>query len=107
MSSADTAPDRPVVFLTGANGFVGSHLSRALIGRGFRVRALIRPKADRSRLDGLDIEWIVGDLDDRHALRQGARDAQFVIHNAGRVRAPNSEAYHHANCVGTIKLLDA
>lgn len=97
----------PIVFLTGANGFVGSHLTRALIDRGFHVRVLIRPKADRSRLAGLELEWITGDLDDRHALRRGAEGAQYVIHNAGVVRAPTPEAYHHANCVGTIKLLDA
>ena len=107
MTPSGTASVREIVLLTGANGFVGSHLTRALIERGHRVRALIRPKADRSRLDGLEIDWVIGDLDDQQALRKGVNGAQFVIHNAGRVRAPNAEAYHHANCVGTINLLDA
>lgn len=107
MTAANSNPSRPIVFLTGANGFVGSHLSRALVEGGYHVRALIRPNADRSRLEGLELEWIVGDLDDHKALQLGARGADFVIHNAGRVRAPSAEAYHHANCVGTIKLLDA
>lgn len=107
MTSATDKSLRPIVFLTGANGFVGSHLSRDLIGRGYHVRALIRPSADRTRLNGLELEWVVGDLDNHHALVQGVRGAQFVIHNAGRVRAPDEAAYHHANCVGTIKLLDA
>ncbi len=107
MTAGDTAERRPIAFLTGANGFVGSHLTRALLDRGYHVRALIRPKADRSRLDGLSIEWIIGDLDDQQALRLGASGADYVIHNAGLVRAPNAAAYHHANCTGTIKLLDA
>lgn len=107
MASTRVTTDRPIVFLTGANGFVGSHLSRSLIDRGYHVRALVRPKADRSRLDGLPVEWVIGDLDDQKALRQGCSGAQYVIHNAGRVRAPSPEAYHHANCVGTIKLLEA
>lgn len=107
MTALNTGQTRPTVFLTGANGFVGSHLSRALLARGYLVRALIRPKADRSRLDGLEIEWVIGDLDDQSALRKGVTDADFVIHNAGRVRAPNAAAYHHANCIGTVKLLDA
>lgn len=105
-ADSDNSP-RPIVFLTGANGFVGSHLTRTLIERGYHVRALIRPKADRSRLNGLDVEWVVGDLDNHNALTQGVTGAQYVIHNAGRVRAPDEAAYHHANCVGTIKLLDA
>lgn len=107
MTFGDDSSSRRIVFLTGANGFVGSHLARTMIERGYHVRALIRPKADRSRLDGLDVEWVVGDLDNHHALTQGASGAQYVIHNAGRVRAPDEAAYHHANCVGTIKLLDA
>lgn len=107
MTSATDKNLRPIVFLTGANGFVGSNLTRDLIGRGYHVRALIRPRADRTRLDGLDVEWVEGDLDNHKALVQGVHGAQFVIHNAGRVRAPDEAAYHHANCVGTIKLLDA
>lgn len=107
MTPGTDSTSRPIVFLTGANGFVGSHLTRHLIGRGYHVRALIRPTADRTRLEGLQVEWIEGDLDNHKALVQGARGSQFVIHNAGRVRASDEAAYHHANCVGTIKLLDA
>lgn len=107
MSSGSTSSERPLVFLTGANGFVGSHLARALLHSGYRVRALTRPNADCSRIDGLDVECVVGDLDYKQALRQGVQGAKYIIHNAGRVRAPSREAYHHANCVGTIKLLDA
>ena len=107
MNTGDTESERRVVFLTGANGFVGSHIVRALLDRKYRIRALTRPKADCSRIEGLDVERVIGDLDDVRALREGVRGADFIIHNAGRVRAPSPEAYHHANCLGTIKLLDA
>ncbi len=107
MTADANRTSQPIVFLTGANGFVGSHLTRVLLEKGYHVRALIRPSADRSRLEGLDVEWVVGDLDNRRALQDGVSGVDFVIHNAGRVRAPDAAAYHHANCVGTIKLLDA
>lgn len=107
MTQSQTEANKPIVFLTGANGFVGSHLTRGLLERGYHVRALIRPKADRSRLGGLNVEWVIGDLDNQHALSEGTRGVSYIIHNAGLVRAPSPAAYHHANCVGTVKLLDA
>lgn len=97
----------PLVFMTGANGFVGSHLAHALAKRGHHVRALVRRMADRSRVDDLALEWIEGDLNDRAALARGCRGAQWVIHVAGRVKAPNLAAYRQANVAGTINLLDA
>jgi len=94
-------------FITGANGFVGSHVARALIGQGHHVRALVRPNADRSRVDDLDLEWVVGDLDAHDTLRHACAGARWVIHIAGRVKAPNLEAYRHANVTGTQNLLRA
>jgi uncharacterized protein YbjT (DUF2867 family) len=52
------APDR--VFLTGASGFVGAHVLRALLAAGYRVRALVRDES-RIAFDD-DVEWINGDL---------------------------------------------
>jgi nucleoside-diphosphate-sugar epimerase len=108
MDPAPISPSHPrQVFLTGANGFVGSHIARACLAAGHSLRALIRPTADRSRLDGLPIEWVVGDLDDQKALHRGADGVDWVIHNAGLVRAPNLAGYLHANTVGTQNLIDA
>ena len=108
MDPAPTSLTPPrVVFLTGANGFVGSHIARACLAAGHVLRVLIRPNADRSRLADAPVEWIVGDLDDHAALRKGAHGADWVIHNAGRVRAPNLAGYLHANATGTQNLIDA
>jgi len=100
-------PDLPAVFVTGANGFVGSHLARALRRVGHPVRALVRKGADRSRVNDLDIEWIEGDLNDREALARGCDGARWIIHVAGRIKAPDLAAYRVANVDGTVHLLDA
>jgi nucleoside-diphosphate-sugar epimerase len=100
-------PDSPAVFITGANGFVGSHLARALHRAGHPIRALIRRGADRSRVTDLDIEWIEGDLNDRLALARGCDGARWIIHVAGKIKAPDLAAYRAANVQGTINILDA
>ena len=98
--------DSSPVFITGANGFVGSHLARALSRAGHPVRALIRKGADRSRVSNLDLEWIEGDLNDREALARGCAGARRIFHVAGRIKAPDLAAYRVANVEGTINLLD-
>lgn len=100
-------PQGVTAFLTGANGFVGSHLARTLLAQGHHVRALIRPHANRSLVSDLDIEWITGDLDDRDALARGCEGATWVIHVAGRVKAPDADAFHHANHTGTVNLIES
>lgn len=100
-------PNRPIAFITGANGFVGSHLARALEYQGYPLRGLIRKGADRTRVADVNIEWIEGDLNDSAALYQGCKGAGLIFHVAGRVKAPNLAAYRMANVQGTINLLDA
>ncbi|HUU46853.1 MAG TPA: NAD-dependent epimerase/dehydratase family protein [Acidobacteriota bacterium] len=104
------SPDVPgakTVFVTGANGFVGSHLARSLVAAGHQVRALVRPQADRALVADLPIEWVGGDLDDRDALRAGCDGADWVAHVAGRVKAPDRQAFFHANETGTRNLLES
>lgn len=93
--------------MTGANGFVGSHLCRALIERGHPVRALIRRGADRERVANLPVEWIEGDLSDPSALARGCRGVRWIYHIAGRVKAPSLEEYRKANADGTRAVLEA
>jgi glycosyltransferase involved in cell wall biosynthesis len=84
----------PLTLLTGATGFVGSAVARALLARGHRVRALARPKSDRRNLPGLNLEIAEGDLSDPASLARAVQGCRFVLHVAAdyRIWVPDPEA---------------
>ncbi len=97
------------VFLTGASGFVGGHLLRALLERGGRVRCLVRETSSRRNLTGLDVEVVVGDLRDREALRRALRGCRLVFHCAAdyRLYVPDPQAMYDSNVEGTRNVMRA
>ena len=68
--------------VTGATGFIGANVVRALLSRGYAVRALARGGADRRNLVGLDIEWAEGDVRDPSAVCAAVRGCSLVFHVA-------------------------
>lgn len=95
------------VAVTGATGFVGSHLLDALVTGGVRLRVLVR---DPSRLQpGVSdrIELVQGNLDDTGALERLVSDCRTVFHVAGVVRAPDAATFDHGNRVGTEHVVAA
>jgi nucleoside-diphosphate-sugar epimerase len=94
-------------FVTGATGFVGSHLVDALRRRGDAVTCLVRDP-DRARALGwTDVRIIAGDLDAPEALRKGCDGAEVVYHVAGRISARNLAEYLAVNRDGTARVLAA
>src|SRR5271167_1727437 len=73
------------IFITGATGLVGGHAAEEAVRRGHRVRALVRPTSNTRWLDRWGIETIVGDLEDRQALRAGVAGADWVFNCAAKV----------------------
>ncbi len=91
-----------ILALTGASGFLGSHVLRRALEEGHRVRALVRtPQVGR---DGID--WINGALDDPAALAMLCEGADVVIHVAGVVNG-DAAAFDTGNRLGTLAMLDA
>ena len=95
------------VLVTGANGFVGSHIVDALLRNGYDVRAMVRPTSDLRWLENKPVELVYGSLDDPASLRSAVRDVKAVVHNAGIVSAPNRYAYFQINSEGTHNLIKA
>jgi len=95
--------------VTGASGFIGSHLTRLLVQHGHRVRALVRSTSRVDALQGLSVDVVRADLRDRAALDAAIRGAEWVFHVAAdyRLWARNPREIYDNNVEGTRGLLDA
>ncbi len=101
--------ERAVVLVTGASGFVGSAIVRALVARGYTVRALVRASSPRANLEGVDAEVVEGDIRDPASLVRAMRDARFVVHAAAdyRLWTPDPQALVDNNVAGTRNVMRA
>lgn len=95
--------------VTGATGFLGSHVARALAGRGEDVRVLVRSSSDLRALEGFAAERCTGDLRDRASLDRAVQGVNRVFHVAAdyRLWARDPKEIHESNVTGTQNLLDA
>jgi dihydroflavonol-4-reductase len=92
--------------VTGASGFLGWHVARVLLERGYPVRALVR---SGSRVDGLDVELVTGDLRDAASLRRAVEGCELVFHVAAdyRLWARDPGELYRSNVEGTRNLFEA
>jgi nucleoside-diphosphate-sugar epimerase len=97
----------PLAVVTGASGFVGSHIVDDLLARGVRVRAVVRGSSSRRWLNGKGIEFADAAMEDEAALRRAVADADWVVHAAGLIRARNAAEFHECNVAGTERILGA
>jgi dihydroflavonol-4-reductase len=95
--------------VTGATGFVGAAVARALLDARWQVRALARKGSDRRNLQGLDVEVCEGDLNDVDSLLRAAEGCEGLFHVAAdyRLGAPDPAQLYRANVEGTRNVLDA
>ncbi|WP_242343888.1 NAD-dependent epimerase/dehydratase family protein [Anaeromyxobacter terrae] len=99
----------PRVLVTGATGFLGAALARALAREGARVHALSRPGSDRRALEGVPVIWHTGDVGDRETLRAAIEGSTAIVHAAGRLGEAGvpEDAYRRVNVDGTRNVLAA
>jgi dihydroflavonol-4-reductase len=97
----------PRTLVTGATGFIGSHVVRALLRRGDDVRVTVRRTSGLEGLEGLDVESVRADVTDRRAVRRALDGVERVFHVAGttNLRLPAAEAYR-INADGTRVVLE-
>lgn len=95
------------IFVTGATGFVGHHVARALAAEGAELRLLVRSSSNLKYLDGMGGETHVGDLSKPETIRPALAGCDAVMHVAAdyRLWIPDPEAMYKANVEGTRALL--
>nr|UXE45782.1 aurachin B dehydrogenase [uncultured bacterium] len=99
----------PKILVTGAAGFLGSHLTRQLVARGADVRVLLRPSSNNRAIADLPLEYITGDLRDAASLARALAGVQRVFHVAAdyRLWSKRSQDIYDSNVGGTKNLLEA
>ena len=94
--------------VTGGSGFLGSHLADALLKRGEKVRALIRPTSNLAHLQNIDVELVYGDLDDIQSLQKAATGIHRIYHCAALAADWGSwKNFRTANVSGVGNILKA
>ena len=98
-----------LVLVTGATGFVGAAVARALAARGARLRLLARATSDRRNLEGIDAEIVEADLRDGDAVARAAAGARYLFHVAAdyRIWAPDPEEIVRNNEATTRNVMEA
>jgi len=96
-------------FVTGATGFVGSHVARLLAAEGANLRLLVRTGSRTDNIDSLKAERVTGDLTDADSLKKGMQGCEVVFHVAAdyRLWVRDPEQMYRANVEGTRVILCA
>jgi len=94
------------VLVTGATGFIGSHLVERLVALGSRVRCMVR-RTSRTTVLPHGVTLALGDLRTGEGLREAVRDVEIVFHLAGVTKALTRQEYDQGNTVATCRLVGA
>ncbi len=97
-----------LALVTGSTGFLGSHLCRTLLEAGYGVRAFHRPSSSLTLLEGLDVEYAVGDVTQPATLEEAMQGVEAVFHAAGQVSYwRDSTLMYQVTVGGTRNVLEA
>lgn len=95
-----------IAVVTGANGFVGSHLVDLLLSKNYQVRCLVRKSSNLRWLEGKNVEIYDTGLFDKDGIRKAFKDAEYIYHVAGVVKSKTKEGYFKGNVDTTRNLLE-
>lgn len=106
-SRLENPPCRGTVALTGVTGFIGGRVAQRLSHAGWRIRALVRPSANRRLLTNGRLEFLTGSLQDLDSLKRLVQGVYAIIHCAGAVRGLTQAQFDAVNSDGVAHLVDA
>lgn len=95
------------VLVTGATGFIGSHLTDALIREGFDVTCLVRNPSNTRFIDGMNVNIIKGDCTDKESLSGAVKGVDYIFHVAGLTKACSEADFFNVNVKGTENIVQA
>ena len=96
------------VLVTGATGFLGSHVAEQLTRDGHTVRALVRKSSKRDFLERLpNVELAYGSVEEAERVAEAVAGVDAIIHSAGLVKARSADEFHRTNVEGTRNLVEA
>jgi nucleoside-diphosphate-sugar epimerase len=95
------------VLVTGASGFIGTHLVAALAARGDEITCFVRKTSKLDRLPARGVRVVYGDVTDAGSLPAAVAGQQVVYHLAGRTRAQNRRNFFEVNCRGVAHVVRA
>jgi len=93
--------------VTGANGFIGSHLVEGLVERNYDVYCLVRKTSDLKWIKNLPVKFVYGDINDYSSLIKAVKDKEIVFHLAGLTKAYDVKDYYKVNAEGSKNLFHA
>src|ERR1039457_7668039 len=98
-----------LAFVTGATGFLGSHVARVLAEQGAELRLLVRPPSDLRNIEGLNAERVIGDLRDAASIEKALSGCEVVFHVAAdyRLWVRDPGQMYRSNVEGTRSILEA
>jgi len=98
--------EKIISIVTGATGFVGSHLVDYLLDKGHEVRCIVRKSSDLKWLNGKSVKIYNSGLADKESLEKILKDVHFIFHVAGVVKSKNKDGYFKGNVEPTRNILD-
>ncbi|MCR9105719.1 MAG: SDR family oxidoreductase [Gammaproteobacteria bacterium] len=97
------------VLITGATGFIGNHVTRLCLEKGDQVRVMVMPGEDRSPLNGMDVEFVEGNLLDEDSLKAAVRGVEQLYHLAAMfaIWTKDPDLHYKINVDGTRGIMQA
>jgi uncharacterized protein YbjT (DUF2867 family) len=99
-----------MILITGASGFIGSHLTQRLVQEEIPVRALVRDRQkaeEEGRIIGLNIDYAQGDVTDPQSLQQALEGVTAVVHLVAIAVEKGPKSYEEVNYQGTVNMVEA